>query len=89
VPPSEKTTASNGNSLDSWTGYKAQPWPAATWTEAYRFEKDDKAVGLIYNAPATGNARWIDEQMTLKFGYHSLTGATILSLVAGISVLYF
>ena len=75
--------------MDSWYGYKAQPWPAATWTEMYRFEKDDLAVGLIYSAPAEGSKRWIDEKKTLNFGYYSLAGASILSLVAGISALMF
>ena len=34
----------------SWDGYKAQPWPAATYSEMYRFEKDDKAMGYIYDS---------------------------------------
>jgi len=55
----------------------------------YRFEKDDLAVGLIYSAPAEGSKRWIDEKKTLNFGYYSLAGASILSLVAGISALMF
>ena len=48
-----------------WDGYKAQPWPAAAWSEMYRFEKEDKAVGLIYDPAATGSARWIDEEFIL------------------------
>ena len=89
TPEAQKTKAADNQSLNSWYGYKAQPWPAATWTEMYRFEKDDVAVGLIYSAPATGSSRWIDEKKTLKFGYYSLAGASILSLVAGITALMF
>ena len=58
--------------MDSWHGFKAQPWPAASWTEMYRFEKDDKATGLIYNAPVSGAKRWLDETKTLKLAYSSL-----------------
>ena len=58
--------ASDSAKWDSWVAYKAQPWPAASWTEMYRFEKGDKATGLIYNAPAVGSAKWIDETEVLK-----------------------
>uniref|UniRef100_A0A7S3MNS6 Uncharacterized protein n=1 Tax=Favella ehrenbergii TaxID=182087 RepID=A0A7S3MNS6_9SPIT len=88
VPTSQQNAASN-DSLNSWTGYKSQPWPAASWTEMYRFEKDDKATGLIYNAPATGASKWLDESKTLKGAFNALTGATLLSLVAGICAISF
>ena len=55
----------------------------------YRFEKDDKATGLIYNQPATGSAKWLDETKTLAFAYNSVAGSTILALLAGVTVLAF
>ena len=55
----------------------------------YRFEKDDKAVGLIYNSPATGSNKWIDEQMILKSAFNSLQGAAIATLVVGIAAVSF
>ena len=70
--PAALTTSSGGSKIDSWTGFKAQPWPAATWTEMYRFEKGDKATGMIYSSPATGAARWLDEKKTLNTAYNSL-----------------
>ena len=45
--PTALQSLANNNTLDAWTGFKAQPWPAASWTEMYRFEKDDKATGMI------------------------------------------
>ncbi len=80
----------NNGKVDSWYGYKAQPWPAAAYTEMYRFEKDVKAIGYIYNKPAIGNKKWIDEIMILKGAFDSLMGgASTLALVAGISSLLF
>lgn len=32
----------------SWTGIKAQPWPAAAWTDKFRFEGTESARGYIY-----------------------------------------
>ena len=80
----------NEGKPDSWYGLKAQPWPAAAYTEMYRFEKDVKAIGYIYNKPAIGNKKWIDEIKVLKSAFDGLIGgASTLALVAGISSMLF
>jgi len=84
-----KEDASTIVKWNKWVAYKAQPWPAASWTEMYRFEKGDKATGLIYNAPAVGSAKWIDETKVLKQAFNALHGAGLLSLVLGISAYAF
>ena len=61
----------------SWDGYKAQPWPAATYSEMYRFENGDKAMGYIYNSVGTKAARWVDELVTLKGAFHGLSTVSI------------
>ena len=38
----------------------------------YRFEKDDKAVGLIYNSDGSNAGKWIDEEMTLNGAFLGL-----------------
>jgi len=58
-----------------WEGYKAQPWPDAGWTEMYRFEKGDSAIGSIryyddWSEDSTGaddhGWRWVYKTMTLE-----------------------
>ena len=44
-----------------FTAKKLQPWPNSSWAEMYRFEKGDKAVGLIYNNDGSNADHWIDE----------------------------
>ena len=39
----------------------------------YRFEKDDKAMGYIYNSAGSDAARWIDELVTLKGAFSGLS----------------
>ena len=41
-----------------WSGYKTQPWPAASWEDMYRFEKGDLATGYVYDYGATDSAKW-------------------------------
>ena len=53
----------------------------------YRFEKDDKATGLIYNAPASGSSKWIDETKTLLGAFDALRNASMLAAVFGIMAL--
>ena len=38
----------------------------------YRFEKGDKAVGLIYNNDGSNAGKWIDEEMTLAGAFLGL-----------------
>ena len=40
---------------------KVQPWPNSSWAEMYRFEKGDRANGLIYNNEGSNADKWIDE----------------------------
>ena len=62
----------------SWDGYKAQPWPAATYSEMYRFENGDKAMGYIYyDSDGTDATRWVDELVTLKGAFHGLSTVSI------------
>ena len=72
------------NLWDSWYAYKAQPWPAASWSEMYRFEKGDKATGLIYNSPADGSAKWLDETKTLVGAYDAIRNASMFTAVFGL-----
>ena len=67
-----------------WYGTKVQPWPNASWAEMYRFEKDDKAVGLIYNNSGTNAGKWIDEIKVLNSGLFGLEAiaATTMSFFA-------
>ena len=41
-----------------WSGYKAQPWPAPSWEDMYRFEKGEEAIGYIYDSGATSANKW-------------------------------
>lgn len=63
-----------------------QPWPAAAFTESYRFEKGDKATGYIYNYAAIEAKRWLDETKVLN---EALLGATLLSVGATVASLLF
>ena len=74
--------ANNLNVYSSWDGYKAQPWPAAAFSEMYRFEAGDKAMGYIYNKTGTDAAKWIDELVTLKGAMSGLSTATISVITA-------
>ena len=53
----DETDASVGT-FYVWSGYKAQPWPADSWEDMYRFEKGDKATGYVYDYEATDAAKW-------------------------------
>ena len=44
--------------LHKWSGYKIQPWQAASYEDTYRFEKDDETTGYVYDHGATSSARW-------------------------------
>jgi len=57
----------------------------------YRFEKGDEATGLIFNNAGADTAldKWMDERKTLNFAFNSLSGATIASLILGITALAF
>lgn len=72
---------------NSWIGYKAQPWPAASWAEKYRFEKGDDAAGYIYNKPATNNAKWIDEIKELQSAFNALAGGSTVVIAATVASL--
>lgn len=65
-----------------WTGYKLQPWPAAAYSEKYRFEEGDKAMGYVYNYAATGKARWTDEEATLKGAMSGISYSTAAQATA-------
>ena len=87
--PDPSSADKTGTKWDKWSGYKAQPWPAASFTEMYRFEMGDKAVGLIYNAPASGSAKWIDESKVLLGAYNALKGASLVTFLVGITAVAF
>lgn len=75
---SENRDTTNG---DWWYARKLQPWPAAAWSEKFRFEKGDKAIGYVHNKLGTNNAdRWKDEMKTLNF---SLTSASLSLATVG------
>jgi len=66
---SSYASSSNGGTEDwnTWVAIKFQPWPAAAWSEMYRFEKGDSATGYVYDLNgAANNDKWYDETMTLK-----------------------
>ena len=50
----------------------------------YRFEKGDKATGLIYNSPADGSAKWLDETKTLVGAYDAIRNASMFTAVFGL-----
>ena len=54
-------TDSGVGTLYTWSGYKVQPWPAASYEDAYRFEKDDLATGYVYDYGATDSAKWSNQ----------------------------
>ena len=58
--------------FQQFTGKKLQPWPNSSWAEMYRFEKGDKAIGLIYNSDGSNSAKWIDEEMVLNSAFLGL-----------------
>ena len=68
----DQTAIDAGNRFLQFTGTKLQPWPNSSWAEMYRFEKGDKAVGLIYNNDGSNSAKSIDEQMTLEHAFLGL-----------------
>ena len=44
---------------------KLQYWPAASWANGFRFEKDNKAMAYVYDASAgatTVAVKWMDEE---------------------------
>jgi len=49
----------------AFTGTKAQPWPDAAWSSMYRFEREHKAMGLIFYFTDATVPKWIDEEKTL------------------------
>ena len=79
------TNDSDTTDWNYWVGYKVQPWPAAAWSEMYRFEAGDKATGLIYNNNGSNADHWIDETRTLvgaMLGMNNLVcaiGVTLLT----------
>lgn len=77
-------TDSSATSPNKWEATKLQPWPAAAWSEMYRFEKDDEAIGYVHNQLGTSNAlRWKDEKKALNFGlsFVSLSLGMVGSLI--------
>ncbi len=81
--------AESSTKPDSWYGSKAQPWPAAAYTESWRFEKGVKAMGYIYNKPANGNSKWNDEIKTLNSAYDALAQGSLVALVVGVTSILF
>jgi len=65
-------------------GFKLQPWPAAAYSESYRFVKGQDVTGYIYDPNGTSSAKWIDEEVTLTKGASELvaSAAVILSYLA-------
>ena len=79
--PAGNHASADGNNYDTWEAIKFQPWPAAAWSEMYRFESGDKATGYIYDKNgANTNDKWYDETKTL-------TGATTLTAGLAATVL--
>jgi hypothetical protein len=77
------TAESDYTDFNYWVGIKAQPWPAAAWSESFRFEKGDKATGYIFNKNGSGADKWYDETMTLNDALNlSMTLATVGSFLA-------
>ena len=75
----------NDAAFNKWTGTKAQPWPDAAFSEMYRFEKDDDAMGMIlYHTDSA--AKWIDEQKTLASALYGLETAVSMA-VTGLTYL--
>ena len=78
---------SDSGDFSHWSGYKAQPWPAATFDDMYRFEKGDQATGYIYDPGATDSAKWqIESTRTLNSAVGDLSSltraASMLTLLA-------
>lgn len=74
--------------LNKWIGYKAQPWPAAAFTDSYRFESGNKAVGMIYNSGGSSADKWLDDYFELKgamSGISTVAAATGLAFYAILS----
>jgi len=86
---SNKSLNAVGQKLDSWVGTKVQPWPAASYTEMYRFEKGSKATGYIYNYVGIDSKRWLDETKILNEAVRAFVGASLLSLGTAIGTLLF
>ena len=69
---------SSSGTLYTWSGYKAQPWPAASWDDMYRFEKGDLATGYIYDPGQTDSAKWqIETTRTLAGAVEKLSNLTL------------
>ena len=45
----------------------------------YRFEKGDKATGMMYLANESGAARWYDEKMTLNLATTLLGSGSVVA----------
>lgn len=72
----------DGDNYNFFTGYKQQPWPAASWSEMYRFEKGDKATGYIYNKNGSNSAKWIDETKTLNWAVAAFSPSAVVTVFA-------
>lgn len=74
-------TSGNDATYNYWYGQKIQPWPAAAWSEMYRFEKGDKARGYIFNKLGGTILKnmWLDEVKSLL---GSVSGMSTISAVA-------
>lgn len=75
-------TMTDGDNYNFFTGYKQQPWPAASWSEMYRFEKGDKATGYIYNKNGSNSAKWIDETKTLNWAVAAFSPSAVVTVFA-------
>ena len=67
---------------------KLQFWPAASYANGFRFEKDKTAMAYFFDAQSTTlNERWVDEEQTLNHALSSIFIATSAVAVTGISML--
>ena len=73
----------SGSTLkDCWVGYKLQPWPAADYDGAWRFEGQSFVMGSMYNALASGSEKWIDNTFTLTNAMNKFTLASTASTLS-------
>lgn len=80
----------NTSSPNVWHATKLQPWPAAAWSDMYRFEKGDEAVGYVHNKLGSSNKlRWKDERMALNSSLSSVSLSLVALIGSAVSLLAF
>lgn len=68
---------------------KLQYWPAASWANGFRFQKDDEVLGYVLDNNVSNtdvSTKWMDERQIL-LNANSLFMATSVAVVSGIAML--